>query len=226
MLRRFRNDEHEREALVRVVQRTCGQTPPQEPFRAIITGSARPLVSGDTPPTEASLEECFVPGAGTVDQISGMPVYPETLLPAGVPWRRYRWQQFQGNLSSEGCGWRSVGGQLKPWKQAMYAVNTAEVTQDPRLDYPSVNIGTTVLVSFGLIDYASGGLPRWGFFFHFMPDAAGILICTNNPAATVGCCTISQPGAPFEQFCAGELDCLALGGVWVGTGIPCPSVPC
>lgn len=217
----------ERDEMVRLIERTAGQPPPEESFEVIITGIARPMIAGDTAPTQTSLEDCFNPEAGTIDPISKFTFYPDTILPADAPWRRYRWRALHGNLDSEGCGWRTdpVAGYLKPWKQALYAVNTAEYTQDTRLDYPPIHIGTCLPMIFGDISLITGGVPTWGFYFHFMPDPKGILICNTTPTDPIGCCSIVQVGGGVTEICLTKLDCLALGGFW-NYGLPCPSVPC
>lgn len=232
MIRALAQAGQDREAaeIVRIVERTTGQTIPQEPFAAIITGyaeTAETAANGESPPTEAEMADCFG-GAGIFpepDPITGFFFYARTLTPTKVERRRYRWRQLFGNLDSEGCGWilNAAETELVPWNQAWYGVNTAEITQDPRLDYPPVNLGTTVLMSFGQLSGIVAD-PAWGFFFHFMPDPKGILLCNRNTSLPIGCCTVA--GIPPQYLCLDAVDCASIGGRFIGSNVPCPSTPC
>lgn len=211
----------------RVIEAACGQTPPQTPFQAIITGYADELPTNGTEPDD--LAECFktLPAYPEPDPISGFQFYPPESLPRLMKLRRYRWRALFGNLDSEGCGWRSVAGDLVPWRQAWYAVNTAEITHDPRLDYPPVNLGTCVLMAFNRLNdcmgVGAGFEPAWGYMFHHMVDPKGILICSGRGDTEIGCCII--PGFPPQYSCLPESDCMAVGGDWRGD-IPCPAQRC
>lgn len=210
--------------------RTTGQPPPQKPFVAIITGYAEVLRPGDTPPTDQQLENCFDASGGTADPVSGLPFFPAEKLPAGYLLRRYRWQALWKNLSSDGCGLRDTlqNGQTiqRPWKQAWYAINTPELDDDPDLDYPPVNIGTCVNMTFNRIGDRINNQPTWGYMFHFKPDPKGVLLCPDVGNQDLGCCFIPNVSGGLDELCTNSLDCTSLGGVQWIQGVPCPAVPC
>lgn len=208
---------------LRLIERTTGQTPPNEPFAAVITGIANVTPDGAPDPPN-DFEDCFNPAGGIADPLTGFHLYSPTALPPGVLWRRYRWRAQWGNLDSEGCGWRDVEGTLRPWNQAWYAINTAEVSADPDLDYDPLEPGSVVLMAFGQLEGLPGVEPAWGFFFHGKPDPAGILPCPRINPDPLGCCRIVN-FPEVQQICMTESDCLSAGGTWQ-LGVPCPVEQC
>lgn len=183
---------------VRLVENVTGRSFPATLFPAIITGAALPqhtVAAFPNQPLIDPLPGCTDPSGVDDCGLAGNPdpngFYEDEFLPCGVWPVRYRWSSAQIGIDSELCGYRiNEQGAIVPWRQAMYAVNTAHVVaQDRKLHYPYVRQGTPVIMGFGPIGAMTGDVPAYGFFFYHMADPLhGTRDCPGGGGGEECCC--------------------------------------
>ena len=216
--REFRSADHRQ--IVEILERASGHPLPTMPFPAVLTGIAYPQGVGPECIDPPDLEDCDDPNHPPQAPLG---YHSDDDLPCGdgFNFRRYRWRAVHLNLSSDYCGFRLVGETWKIWRQMWFALDTYDLTASKNLDYLPLRAGTSVRMRFGKIEQHTGGHPKWGFHFHHPRDPISIIPCPgNNPPCDQGACVI--PGVPPQCFQSCELECLEIGGTWLGPGTSCP----
>lgn len=205
---------------LRLIESVTGRPMPATVFPAIITGKALPqfpVAPYANQPLQDPLPTCTDPplseDCSTYNAPDANGHFADELLPCGVWPVRYRWTAPAIGLDSELCGFRlTESGEVRPWRQAMYAVNTSHViAQDRKLHYPYVRPGTPILMAYGPIGAVTGDAPMYGFYFqHMMDPLHGTRDCPAviDPGSTCCCCEIPLSSGPPIYGCTTIFNCL------------------